>query len=52
MRSLVRGRDFQSSLNSGSRKKFVDVFVTASDAMDFVVVVVVFWFTDCVVFLR
>ena len=47
MRRLVPGRDFQSSLNSGSnKKKFALVFVTASDAMDF------FWFADCVLFLR
>ena len=46
--SLGPGRDFWSSLNSGShkKKKFAVVFVTASDATDLI------WFTDCVVFPR
>ena len=36
MRSLVPGKDFRSSLNSGShkKKKFAVVFVTASLAID------------------
>ena len=42
MRSLVPGRDFRSSMNSGSqekKKKFAGVFVTASDDFLFFVFV-------------
>ena len=47
MQSLVPGRDFRSSLNSGShKKKFVVAFMTASDATFFL------GFTDCVVLLK